>query len=83
MKLDSLGNFVPLYFSLRWTFLLPLFPGALAIVELENYYTNYKHLVWLFGSKKENIIFLKVYCNMLVVLFMTQHVHIYNFVNSS
>ena len=28
MKLDSLGNFVPLYLSLRCTFLLPLFPGA-------------------------------------------------------
>ena len=27
-KLGSLGNFVPLYFSLRFTFLLPLFPGA-------------------------------------------------------
>ena len=33
-KLDSLGNLVPLYFSLKFTFLLPLFPGA--IVELEN-----------------------------------------------
>ena len=51
MKLDSIGNFVPLYFSLKWTFLLPLFPGA--VVELENsvflvisenYHTNYKHL---------------------------------------
>ena len=62
--LNSLGNFVPLYFSPTWTFLLPLFPGA--VVELEssvflvisqNYYTNYKHLVWLFGSKKGNINF--------------------------
>ena len=34
MKLDALGNFVPLYFSLNFNFLLPLFPGA--IVELEN-----------------------------------------------
>ena len=34
MKLDALGNFVPLYFSLNLNFLLPLFPGA--IVELEN-----------------------------------------------
>ena len=35
-KLDALGNFVPLYFSLRlwFTFQSPLFPGA--IVELEN-----------------------------------------------
>ena len=63
MKFDSLGNFVPLYFSPTWTFLLPLFLGA--IVELENsvlvisqnYYTNDKHLVWLFGSKKGNINF--------------------------
>ena len=34
MKLDALGNFVPLYFSLSFNFLLPLFPGV--IVELEN-----------------------------------------------
>ena len=34
MKLDELGNIVPLYFSLNFNFLLPLFPGA--IVELEN-----------------------------------------------
>ena len=60
MKLDALGNFVPLYFSLNFNFLLPLFSGA--IVELENSvsennYTNlYKHL-WLFGSKKGNINF--------------------------
>ena len=63
MKLDALGNFVPLYFSLNFNFLLPLFPGA--IVELENSVfeeflkitTNlYKHL-WLFGSKKGNINF--------------------------
>ena len=32
--LNSLGNFVPLYFSPTWTFLLPLFPGA--VVELES-----------------------------------------------
>ena len=54
MKLDSLGNFVPLYFSLRWTFLLRLSQGAIKELEnsvffliSENYYTNYKHLVWL------------------------------------
>ena len=35
MKLDALGNFAPLYFSLKFNFLLPFFPGA--IVELENY----------------------------------------------
>ena len=35
MKLDALGNIVPLYFSLNFNFLLPLFPGA-TIVELEN-----------------------------------------------
>ena len=34
MKLDALGNFVSLYFSLNFNFLLPLFPGT--IVELEN-----------------------------------------------
>ena len=34
MKLDALGNFVPLYFFLNFNFLLPFFPGA--IVELEN-----------------------------------------------
>ena len=34
MKLDALGNFVPLYFSLNFNFLLPLVSGA--IVELEN-----------------------------------------------
>ena len=34
MKLDALGNIVPLYFSLNFNFFLPLFPGA--IVELEN-----------------------------------------------
>ena len=34
MKLDALANFVPLYFSRNFNFLLPLFPGA--IVELEN-----------------------------------------------
>ena len=33
-KLDSLGNFVPLHFSLRFTFLLWPFSGA--VVELEN-----------------------------------------------
>ena len=32
-KLDALGNFVPLYFSLTWTFLLPLFPGAVVVLE--------------------------------------------------
>ena len=68
MKLDALGNFVPLYFSLNFNFLLPLFPGAIFIFpELEelflsnfwNNYTNlYKHL-WLFGSKKGNINFWK------------------------
>ena len=34
MKLDALGNFVPLYFYLNFNFLSPLVPGA--IVELEN-----------------------------------------------
>ena len=34
MKLDALGKFVPLYFSLNFICLLPLIPGA--IVELEN-----------------------------------------------
>ena len=34
MKLDALGNFVPLYFALNFNILLSLFPGA--IVELEN-----------------------------------------------
>ena len=33
-ELDALKNFVPLYFPLTWTFLLPLFPGA--AVGLEN-----------------------------------------------
>ena len=33
MKLDALGNIVPLYFSLNFNFFLPLLPGA--IVELE------------------------------------------------
>ena len=32
-KLDALVNFVPLYFSLTWTFLLPLFPGAVVVLE--------------------------------------------------
>ena len=32
-KLDALGNFVPLYFSLTWTFLLPLFAGAVVVLE--------------------------------------------------
>ena len=31
MKLDALGNFVPLYFSLHFNFLLPLFPGAIVV----------------------------------------------------
>ena len=63
MKLDSLGNFVP-FFSFNFAFLLPPFPGAIVeqensvfLVISENYYTNYKHLVWLFGSKKGNICF--------------------------
>ena len=34
MKLDALGNFVPLHFSLNFNFLLPL--ALAAIVELEN-----------------------------------------------
>ena len=34
MKLDALGNFVPLYFALNFNILLSLFSGA--IVELEN-----------------------------------------------
>ena len=38
-KLDSLGNFVPLYFSLTWTFLLPLLSGA--VVVPENYVFQY------------------------------------------
>ena len=65
LKLDSLANFVPLYFSLRWTFLLTLFSGAIItrarklcfLLISENYYTNYNHLLWLFGSKKGNINF--------------------------
>ena len=58
MILDSLGNFVPLYFSLTWTFLILVVPGAIVELEIsENDYTNYKHLVWLFGSKKGNINF--------------------------
>ena len=32
-KLDSLGNFVLLYFSLRFTFPLSLFPGAVVVLE--------------------------------------------------
>ena len=32
-KLDSLGNFVPLYFFLTWTFLLPLLSGAVVVPE--------------------------------------------------
>ena len=59
MKLDSLGNFVPLYFSLWWTFLVPFFSGAIVEIEnsvflviSENCYTNYKRLVWLFGLQK-------------------------------
>ena len=38
-KLDSLGNFVPLYFSLTWTFLLSLLSGA--VVVPENYVFQY------------------------------------------
>ena len=38
-KLDSLRNFVPLYFSLTWTFLLPLLSGA--VVVPENYVFQY------------------------------------------
>ena len=29
MNLDALGNIVPLYFSLNFNFLLPLFSGAI------------------------------------------------------
>ena len=32
-KLDSLGNFVALHFSLSFTFLLPLFSGAVVVLE--------------------------------------------------
>ena len=32
-KLDALGNFVPLCFFLTWTFLLPLFPGVVVVLE--------------------------------------------------
>ena len=61
MMFDSFGNFVPLYFSLNFAFLLQLFPEAIAELEnSENYYTNYKQLVWLFGWKKGNINLLKV-----------------------
>ena len=38
-KLDSLRYFVPLYFSLTWTFLLPLLSGA--VVVPENYVFQY------------------------------------------
>ena len=38
-KLDSLGHFLPLYFSLTWTFLLPLLSGA--VVVPENYVFQY------------------------------------------
>ena len=34
MKLDALGNFVSLYFSLNFDFLLPLFPGAIVEPEI-------------------------------------------------
>ena len=63
MELDLLGNLVPKYFSLRFKFLLPLFPEATRTAKKfcfsvisENYYTNYKQLVWLFGSKKGNLL---------------------------
>ena len=33
IKLVALRNFVPLYISLTWTFLLPFFPGAVVVLE--------------------------------------------------
>ena len=101
--IDSLGNFVPFslllfpeaiieaensVFSNFWKLLiyLPVIPESLLVIS-ENYFTNYKHLVWLFGSKKANINFLNLFqfeFNMLVYhLFYDLHVHIYNFINSS
>ena len=67
MILESLRNFVPLYFSLRCTFLLSLFPGA--IVEQENsVFSNFLKLlyklqtfsvfIWI-KERKHNI--LKIY----------------------
>ena len=84
MELDLLGNFVPKYFSLRFKFLLPLFPRATSTAKKfcfscisENYYTNYKQLVWLFGSMKGNL--LQFGINMLVYnrLYDLACVHLY------
>ena len=83
MKLDALGNFVPLYFSMNLNFLLPLFPGA--IVELENSnwvisqnnYTNlYKHWIVVIWIEERKHKFLKIYYNLslvclYIILFMT------------
>ena len=44
-KLDALGNFVPLYFSLTWTFLLPLFPGAVVVLE-SLFFSNFRILLY-------------------------------------
>ena len=44
-KVDALGNFVPLYFSLTWTFLLPLFPGAVVVLE-NSFLSNFRKLLY-------------------------------------
>ena len=53
MKLDALGNFVPLYFSLNFNFLLPLFPGASRARKLCFWVISENNYLWLFGSRKE------------------------------
>ena len=68
-KLDSLGNFVPLYFSLTWTFLLPLLSGAVVVPEnyVFQYFLKYGISYWncLFSGYNSRKIYKIIHVHML------------------
>ena len=68
-KLDSLGNFVPLYFSPTWTFLLPLLSGAVVVPEnfLFQYFLKYSIGHWncLFSGYNSRRIYKIIHVHML------------------
>ena len=69
-KLDSLGNFVPLYFSLTWTFLLPLLSGAVVVREnyVFQYFLKYGIGYWncLFSGYNSRRIYKIIHVHMLI-----------------
>ena len=76
MKLDALGNFVSLYFSLNFNFLLPLFPGASRARKLCFWVISENITICGYLDRERKHKFLKIYYNLslvclYIILFMT------------